>query len=76
VKFYRFDPKKLTASVKHDTQVDSDLAGLINQVRSKDCIVLAGWDASAQVENVCALGIVLAVDQERASARIFGVRSI
>lgn len=33
MKFYRFDLQKLVMPVKHDVQVDSDLAGLILQVR-------------------------------------------
>jgi len=69
VKFYRFDPQKLASPVKHDMRMDSDLVGLILQVRPKDCIVLADWDVNAQVGKVCALGIVLAVDRERDSAR-------
>jgi hypothetical protein len=70
VKFYRFNPQKLAAPVKHDTQMESDLADLITQVRPKDCIVLAGWDTGAQVGKVSALGIVMAIDRERGSARI------
>lgn len=68
MKFYRFDPQKLIVPVKHDVQMDSELAGLNLQVRPNDCIVLAGWDASAQVGNVSAFGIVMTVD--RASRRV------
>ncbi|MBV1810079.1 GIY-YIG nuclease family protein [Pseudomonas viridiflava] len=70
MKFYRFDPLKLVAPVRHDTQVDSDLADLILRVRPKDCIVLAGWDAGAWVGRVNALGIVIAVDRELGRAKI------
>lgn len=67
--FYRFDPRKLATPVQHDMQIDSDLDGLIAKVRPRDCIVLATWDAHAQVGNVSALGLVLKVDrvEERAT---------
>ncbi|MFK3822398.1 GIY-YIG nuclease family protein [Pseudomonas yamanorum] len=70
MKFYRFDPQKLAAPVKHDAHGDSDLVGLITQVRPKDCILLAGWDASAQVGKVSALGIVMQIDRERGTAKM------
>lgn len=70
MKFYRFDPKKLAAPVKHDAHGDSDLVGLITQVRPKDCILLARWHASAQVGKVSALGIVMEIDRERSTARM------
>lgn len=46
---------KTCCSSGHDLKVDSDLAGLILQVRPKDCIVLAGWDVASQVGKVRAL---------------------
>ncbi|MND34960.1 hypothetical protein D3C81_212980 [compost metagenome] len=70
MKFYRFDPDKLADSVKHDTEMDHYLVDLIPKVRPKDCVVLAGWDASAQVGNVNALGIVLTVDRLPGRAKI------
>ncbi|MGX9569371.1 GIY-YIG nuclease family protein [Pseudomonas sp. CFBP 5748] len=70
MKFYRFDPQKLVMPVKHNVQVDSDLSGLILHVRPKDCILLASWDARAQVGNVSAFGIVMTVDRESGRAKI------
>ncbi|PMX03126.1 hypothetical protein C1X59_05745 [Pseudomonas sp. FW215-R2] len=70
MKFYRFDPQKLGASVKHDAHGDSDLVGLITQVRPKDCILLAEWDASSQVGKVSAIGIVMEIERERGTAKM------
>lgn len=70
MKFYRFDPKRLAAPVNHNTIVESDLPGLIDRVGPKDCIVLAGWNISAQVGYVEAFGAVLSVSKDRTTAKV------
>lgn len=70
VKFYRLDPRRLSLPVNHDVIFDAHLPGMTYSVRTKDCVVLAGWNGRNQVGDVEAFGVVLAVDKEQETAKI------
>ena len=70
MKFYRLDPSHVGLTLINDATAHLDLLGLSEKLRPQDCVVLARWDAAAQLGRVEALGIVLELTTDRTSAKI------